>query len=218
MSRPFRIELGNQRSDMNVRQSLREATRQGQGAAQGELGAQPGTEMWGLLGEIQSRLDNVKTEISALRTGGSSQRSTSVAKLPDSNQSKHAAELLEVVSATEQATNTILAAAEDVGEVAELLAANEDPSTDEAAEALLNSMVTIYQACNFQDIAGQRISRVIAGLSAIDERMTELLMAWRSGESDEREEDEQGSHLLNGPANKDEDGVVSQNDIDALFG
>lgn len=223
MPRPFRIEIGGPthgEGQPSPDGALTGVRRGRLAAAAAEEKGMPETEMWGMLGEIQSRLDTVKTEISALRVGpGSARRTTSVIDLPETNQSRNAEELHGVISAMETATNTILAAAEDVGAVAELLAADGDEALEEHAENLLNAMVTIYQACNFQDISGQRLARVISSLSLIDAQMTELLETWRTADTETPVNmDGHPDELLNGPASEGDEGVVSQNDIDALFG
>lgn len=225
MPRPYRIEMGSQNHPDGSDQTPDSGAdgripRFRLDAPRAEPQANPEGEMWGMLGEIQSRLDTVKTEITALRHGGASSRvDTGAVAPPATNQSRNADELYAVIGATETATNTILAAAEDVGEVAEILAADGDAAMEEHAEALLNAMVTIYQACNFQDIAGQRLARVIASLSLIDKNVTELVETWRSGGT-ETPTDLNGDpdELLHGPASEDDKNVVSQNDIDALFG
>lgn len=221
MPRPYRIELTSaDRTDGRDQHGHQEgAPRALFKSPSSEASAKEGPDMWGVLGEIQSRLDNVKTEISALRTsGGGNGVDTGKTAPPPDSQSANAQELHAVITATESATNTILAAAEEVGEVAESLASDGDPANEEHAETLLNAMVTIYQACNFQDISGQRLARVISSLTSIDTQLSELMDAWQKG-SGERPTNAEGDpdSLLNGPARDSDDNVVSQNDVDALF-
>lgn len=76
-------------------------------------------------------------------------------------------ELDAVVAATEEATGTILDNAEKVMEVAGEL--------EEPTQSNLIEMVTaIFEACNFQDITGQRITKVVTTLKHIDERIQAL--------------------------------------------
>ena len=76
-------------------------------------------------------------------------------------------ELDAVVAATEEATGIILDNAEKVMEAAGEL--------DEPAQSNLIEMVTaIFEACNFQDITGQRITKVVNTLKHIDERIQTL--------------------------------------------
>ena len=76
-------------------------------------------------------------------------------------------ELDAVVAATEEATGTILDNAEKVMEAAGEL--------EEPTQSNLIEMVTaIFEACNFQDITGQRITKVVTTLKHIDERIQAL--------------------------------------------
>ena len=76
-------------------------------------------------------------------------------------------ELDAVVAATEEATGIILDNAEKVMEAAGEL--------EEPAQSNLIEMVTaIFEACNFQDITGQRITKVVNTLKHIDERIQAL--------------------------------------------
>ncbi len=76
-------------------------------------------------------------------------------------------ELDAVVAATEEATGIILDNAEKVMEAAGEL--------EEPAQSNLIEMVTaIFEACNFQDITGQRITKVVTTLKHIDERIQAL--------------------------------------------
>ena len=76
------------------------------------------------------------------------------------------------------------------------------------------------EACNFQDITGQRITKVVNTLKFVEERIDAMIEIW--GEDDIAEVDpsvtpdsEGDSALLNGPALGDEG--IDQNDIDKLF-
>jgi chemotaxis protein CheZ len=77
-------------------------------------------------------------------------------------------ELDAVVGATEAAADAILSAAETIESEAAGLAA--------AAAAPIRAAVTrIYEACNFQDITGQRIGKVVRTLQHIEARVLRLL-------------------------------------------
>ena len=80
-------------------------------------------------------------------------------------------ELDAIVAATEEATNTIMEAAETI------MAA--DPSdADEYAKTVNDSVMSIFEACSFQDITGQRIGKVIETLSVIEDRLNRLGDMW----------------------------------------
>ncbi len=80
-------------------------------------------------------------------------------------------ELDAIVQSTETAANTILDAVEAIEAVI--------PKVDAAAgEALTNATMRIYEGCNFQDLTGQRISKVVGTLKQIEERVNTLVAAF----------------------------------------
>lgn len=125
-------------------------------------------------------------------------------------------ELDAVVAATEDATDAILDAAERIEEIAGGLGA-------EQAKALEETATRIYEACNFQDITGQRVTKVVATLKQIEDRVGKLL-ATLGGEAEASATDrpaapaeaEHGREVLHGPQLPD--AAISQDDIDAIFG
>ncbi|MBL0406051.1 protein phosphatase CheZ [Microvirga aerilata] len=133
-------------------------------------------------------------------------------------------ELGAVVCGTEAATNCILAAAEEIDEITGALAPRLTDGDAEMAQRISDKVITIFEACNFQDITGQRISKVVNSMKFIEERVTQMAHIWGGLESfsdveafqvPEREGDEA---LLNGPALDGDPTRTSQDDIDALFG
>jgi chemotaxis protein CheZ len=123
-------------------------------------------------------------------------------------------ELDAVVEHTANATNEIL----DVCETLEKL---QGKMTGEEADALATSVTRIYEACSFQDITGQRISKVVNALKAIEARI-EAVTAGFSG-SVPREAPPpvakagrtEGERLANGPQLPSN--AVSQDEIDRLL-
>jgi chemotaxis protein CheZ len=80
-------------------------------------------------------------------------------------------ELDAVVGATADATGAILGAVETIERrVGEMPA--------ETAAAVGDAVTRIYEACTFQDITGQRITKVVATLQRIEERIGVLLAAF----------------------------------------
>jgi len=75
----------------------------------------------------------------------------------------------------------------------------------------------IYEACSFQDITGQRVSKVIQTFNVIESKIDKLVSVLGVKESGEEEEDERvgDERLLNGPQMADE--AISQEDIDKLL-
>lgn len=71
-------------------------------------------------------------------------------------------ELEAVVQVTEAAANTILEAAEAIGD---WMATGRDPGT---APAIVERVNAIFEACAFQDLTGQRIRRAIQHLQQVE--------------------------------------------------
>lgn len=144
---------------------------------------------------------------------------------------KAADELDAVVQTTAKATNQIMDAAEVVSNVASTL-------TGESEEKLMNAVTSIYEACSFQDITGQRIAKVVTTLKVIESRIDRMVASlrgedvgpiddqlpqgWVTGQAAQADIDAMFDSpaatdtLLHGPASPGEGGQ-SQADIDALF-
>ncbi len=159
------------------------------------------------LAEIGSEIARMKAEISKLR----------VADMRDNHIPDAGRELDAIVSSTEEATLSIMEAAEAI------IAA--DPEDAQAYQDTINIQVMeIFQACAFQDITGQRISKVINTLNMIDERVSNFIERLRLEQEAHNEHDgeETGEErrkrelILHGPQHKGEG--VSQDEIDAMLG
>lgn len=136
-------------------------------------------------------------------------------------------ELDAVVQATEGATETILAAAEDIDAIAARMRASAMPTGDIAAlEDISERTIRIFEACNFQDITGQRISKVVNTMKYVEsrvERMIEIFGGPDSFTDLDPPEDapapaarDDDTDLLQGPQLAT-DRPISQDDIDKLF-
>jgi len=112
-------------------------------------------------------------------------------------------ELEAVVEATEHAANQIMEAAESIGTWLEQ--AGEDPKAIEAITVRLN---TIFEACTFQDLTGQRIRRAIDHLQKVEEMLDGL--APHANETSP----EDATVTPSAEVNPD----LGQNDIDSMFG
>lgn len=123
-------------------------------------------------------------------------------------------ELDAVVGATEAATGTIL----DTCEALERVAA---AAGGVLADDITNHVTRIYEACNFQDITGQRINKVVKTLKHIEGRIDAMLNAF-GGVAVEEEAppptpsgQKADKDLLNGPQLPDE--AQRQAEIDAIL-
>lgn len=131
-----------------------------------------------------------------------------------------------IVANTEEATSVILDAAERLEKVSSKLEGEN--------QTVVNDAVTrIYEACNFQDLTGQRITRVVKAIKDIEAKVDALIAAVHDQlglSSDEiaslamikgaggkpKPANGADADLLNGPQNGTN--AKSQEEIDRLFG
>jgi chemotaxis protein CheZ len=138
-----------------------------------------------------------------------------------------AGELDAVVGATETATSSILSGLEDIEAEANMLRASGiDSGNNDHIGAILDRVISMYEACNFQDLTGQRISKIVNVLKFVEERLDKMIGVWGGLEAfkeiaethtDGLPSLDDEKSLLNGPKLDDDDGHVDQGDIDALF-
>ena len=155
---------------------------------------------------LSDYISDARSEIAALQPGN----------LEDTHIPRAGLELDAIVQSTEDATNTIMNAAEEI--------MGGDPSDSEAYGAMVNEEVMkIFEACSFQDITGQRISKVVSTLAHIETRVLELrdLLGVTDADVANAHQDEdfqktEDEKLLAGPALEGEG--IQQDDVDALMG
>lgn len=163
-------------------------------------------ELYGELESLSSYIRSAKSEIAQLR--------------PDDVKEKYLSsasdELDAIVDATADATNSIMDATEIVEDVM-----NDIGGT--ANERLMEATTKIYEACTFQDITGQRITKVVTALKHIEEKIDALVDAFGSEISKYKQENPEDDgpkeitdeDLLEGPQLEGQG--KSQEDIDALL-
>lgn len=159
-------------------------------------------ELRGILGRIQS----LRADIARVRADDiSSNRIPMVGR-----------ELSAIVEATEGATNQIMETAEAV--------LSADASDANYAEVVSGHMMTIFEACSFQDLTGQRVNKVVETIEIIEGRINLLcdMLDMHAIEEEIPEEENvvaaekrKKDLILNGPADAGEG--VNQSDIDKLF-
>jgi chemotaxis protein CheZ len=155
--------------------------------------------------ELQKIIEDARAELGAMR--------------PTDINDKHIPtatdELDAVVASTAEATNTIMDACDTIMEKAMAVGG-------ENGDAINNEVTKVYEACSFQDITGQRITKVVTTLRTIEEKVNMLVgilsdKSDKGGEAtapvaDERTGD---AALLNGPQLPSH--AISQEDIDKLL-
>jgi len=126
-------------------------------------------------------------------------------------------ELDAIVSATERATLEIIKGAERISAAVARLPKSE--ATDPIRAEVEGQVMEIMTSCSFQDITGQRTTKVVNTLRYIEQRVNSVMQI-RMGEAMDgpvvraESDGRSDAHLLNGPAIE---GGVSQGEIDALF-
>ncbi len=130
----------------------------------------------------------------------------------------------EIVHATEGATHTILQAVEEIETVVDEVRM---ASENEAAVALCNRIsdktTAAIEACTFQDVTGQRVSKIIRSIQFVEDRINAITDLWGRADIerladrflDPTEKEEDTGEVLSGPALQG--GGISQDEIDKLF-
>lgn len=161
--------------------------------------------------QLSEYISNARKEIASLQPADTSDDNPERSdRLPRAGM-----ELDAIVQQTEEATNTIMEAAEEI--------MGADTSDMDAYQAVTtDAVMRIFEACSFQDITGQRVSKVVHTLHHIEERVEELSQLLGVSEKDileskksEAEKITEDEALLAGPALEGEG--IDQSSIDALL-
>jgi chemotaxis protein CheZ len=131
-------------------------------------------------------------------------------------------ELAAIVGGTERATQLILQAAEQIDHDASMLAASVKGADEQGlAHDIRDRVVQIFEACNFQDLTGQRVDHVLKTLAFVDEHVARLMAIWHAVEQFTpvvRDQDaDEDRRFLNGPKLPGDGGHSTQDDIDGMF-
>ena len=175
-------------------------------------------ELVGLFGH----LNKLRRELASLHGGEEHNFATMAETLDD------------IVKNTESASNTILESMESIDETVGSLRSNTDPAVIEACGKINDSVNQVFEACSFQDLTGQRITRLVKSLTFIEERVNAMIRVWGRDEIskviDEVKQESVTTKtadelLLHGPQSESKaidqsevDKLFSQDDIDKLFG
>ena len=172
----------------------------------------------------QQEIDPIRMSIIEMSKAIAKTREEIASIKPDDEQNNQilnaTEELSAIVESTETATNTILEAAEEIQEAAWSL--REAGASDTPCDKIDEKTTDIYTACSFQDITGQRTTKVVQALVYIENRVNAMIDIWDLQDDtstkspiEEKTDTRPDSHLLNGPALKG-DGL-GQNSIDDML-
>lgn len=174
-------------------------------------GTSPAEESQSIAEELRELLDFVRGAQNELVT--MQPKSLSQRDIPDA-----AKELDAVVDATENAASAIMNAADEIGELASEFGGDHSMT-------LMDISTRLFEASSFQDLTGQRISKVAKTLTHLEERLSVLADAIgddyvKPSEEEAVERDDAGQvvhdeDLLHGPQMEGEGN--SQAEIDALL-
>lgn len=160
----------------------------------------------GVLEYLSGFIRSTRGEVAALRSSAATPAALTQAS----------DELEEIVTETAKAANAIMSVAEDMEEMSR-------QCDDPISSKLLSAATRIYEACAFQDITGQRITKVVRAVQHIDQKISLLAGLAGMPEDGEAPAPEQAADggagdaaLLNGPQLAVT--AHSQDEIDRLFG
>ena len=152
------------------------------------------------LGELSRHITKTKREIASMPEGDKP-----IARIASANY-----ELDAIVKSTEVATENIMSSAEHIQNLVQsIVSAKNDAEKNSLINAINNEVVRIFEHCNFQDVTGQRISKVVKSLDYVTDRINGMIDIWSNSNLNE---------LLDSPNyNKGAPVETSQGEIDRLF-
>ncbi|MGE5504944.1 MAG: protein phosphatase CheZ [Actinomycetota bacterium] len=173
-------------------------------------------ELVGLFGHLQ----RIRKELAALSPPGAPDHFGSMSEQLDA-----------IVAATERATNTIMESMEAIDNLMnEARALSQDEKLAAIFDQVTDKVNVVFEACSFQDITGQRVTKVINSQKFVEERINSIILTWGRDELKKvvveiKEEKDPDKKLLHGPqlpgqgVSQDEvDKMLAQTEIDKLFG
>lgn len=140
----------------------------------------------------------------------------------DRHMARLAGELGAAVDAMEKATHKILTATEGIDDGAKSLGSALKHAHERGlAQDIQEQAAQIYAACNFQDLAGQRIAKVITTIAMVEEQIVAMIERCngfgRPNDAPAAASPAAGHQLLQGPRLDGDSGHAEQSAIDAIF-
>lgn len=159
------------------------------------------------LDAVQATVAAMLRELNGLLTEGKERRMT-----------RAAAELGAAVESMENATDKILQSAEVIDDCARALSASQKTDYERGlAQDIQEHATRLYEACNFQDLTGQRIGKVIVMLSAVENCIADLIAHAKDVTAAAVAAPARSDPLLTGPHLEGDEGHARQLDIDKMF-
>jgi chemotaxis protein CheZ len=132
-------------------------------------------------------------------------------------------ELDAVAESAERATEQILGAAEDIEDAANTLSASLRRDQEKSlALDIQDNVLRIFEACNFQDLTGQRTAKVLTTMKFVEERIAHMIEIWGGIDAFKpyaaaAAAEIDTNTMLHGPKLADDEGHATQDDVDAMF-
>jgi chemotaxis protein CheZ len=159
--------------------------------------------------EIQRLTSELRQVHSAIARTGREHAGANSSRAPAAEPARIADELEAVMAGGEQATQKILAAAEDIDQAANNLSAALKSDIEQGlAQDIRDRVIQIFEACNYQDLTGQRVAKVMAILGRIERQIVGALNERARGGA---------APSTHGPRLPSDRGHVSQSDVDSMF-
>ena len=157
---------------------------------------------------LSQYIERFRSEIARLNKGA-----------PDANFKNMSDHLDAIIEHTDAATHEILKNLEEISDlVGKLQEKSKDAETGALCEQAIEKATTAMEACTFQDITGQRVTKIIRSMQFVEARVVAMveLMGRDSVEREPLPAPKKGKDpLLNGPQLPGN--AISQDDIDKLF-
>lgn len=183
---------------------------------------QRSTQLYQEIGELAKFINTAKKELQEVQTS----------QIADKEIPNATTQLDAIIQMTEAATGRIMDECDRLGmfhaDLRERLLAMDPPldpnamaGVDDGLSEAEASITKIYEACNFQDITGQRIQKVVRALQEIERQVLRMVVVFGLIQNEDtldeatKEELQQDVALLEGPQLAGQG--LEQDDIDALL-
>ncbi len=169
---------------------------------------------------LHQELDNLVHYVERLRQ----ELADTIRKKGDRSDFEHMSVQLDaLVKNTEEASYNILKSSEDILDtVDKLREENSEEDRNKLCDAIASKAMGTLEACSFQDITGQRVTKILRSLQFVEDRVNSMAEIYGQssittlGLEISANEEPSEEVCMDGPAIQAEE-AISQDDIDALF-